>query len=405
MKQEHSLRRKVLLSAGIILLYITARALPMPWVYREAAEEATGGLFAWMRLTMGTDAQAGTFLALGLTPMISASIILQLSGAYAGKKRRHWSAMEQKRRVRRLALGIGVLQAAMMVPSMRFREGNLSPYALYVLTVFSLVCGTFLVIALAQWNEKSGIGGTAPLILVNMTGNTGLRILHACAEGRLLQNPSRDLPVIFCTVFIVAVTVVLEKAEMRLPVRRVMIHNAFAGDDYIAIRLNPAGTMPAMYAMMLFSLPQRLAQTAMRVFPETKTLPFIAGTLNLDTYAGIVLFMVLMPALSLLLSRLMLAPERMAEDMQKAGDYIDAVRAGRDTARYLSVRIRVLSLVSGTVMCVLICVPQIYRLYARMESLLLLTPVSVMMLTGIILRLLEEVRAEVLLGDYVPFLP
>ena len=404
MKQERPLHRKILLSAGIILLYLAGRALPMPWVYREMAEEAAGDLSAWMRLTMGTDAQAGTFFALGLTPFISASIIMQLFGAGTKKKGSRVSAMAQKRRVRALALAIGVIQAAMMIPSMRFREGVFSPYALYALTVVSLLCGTFFVIALAQWNEKAGIGANTPLILVNMTGNTGARILRACAEGRVLHNPLRVLLVVSGMLLIVVVTVILEKTELHLPVRRVMIHNAFAGDDYIAIRLNPAGTMPAMYVMMLFSLPQRLAQIVTRVFPDAGVFPFIAQTLNLDTYAGIALLLVFTIVLSLALSRLMLAPERMAEDMQKAGDYIDAVRAGSDTVRYLTVRIRVLSLLSGAVMCVLTGAPQIYRLLTHTESSLLIAPVSVMMLTGMILRLLEEARAEVLLEDYAPFL-
>ena len=204
---------------------------------------------------------------------------------------------------------------------------------------------------------------------------------------------------------VILVTILMQMSEIRLPVLRISLHNDFAGDDYIAVRLHPSGTMPAMYAMSLFSLPLSVLRFLQQEGAEdTGWIGRLYDLFSLRTYAGIVLFMLMIVFLSFVTARLTIDPERIAEQLRGSGDYLSGIRPGVQTERRLKFAIRFAAALSAIAMCIAAGLPLILRIRLGTETALYATGITLMMLTTLMTGLMEELRTERLLEQYHSFL-
>lgn len=202
---------------------------------------------------------------------------------------------------------------------------------------------------------------------------------------------------------IIPVTLLMDRAELRIPMKRIFINNDYAGDSYIAIRLHPSGTMPAMYAMSLLSLIMYPLRLLLMAFPDSRILQGMEKGFHLHSFTGLAVFLILLVILTFLMAQFTVDPAGIAEDLQKSGDYLTGVRAEKETVSYLQRRLLLASALSATVMCILAGVPLFLFILKDGARPFLNTGVTLMMMTGIMVRILDEVKTEKYLETYEPF--
>ena len=186
------------------------------------------------------------------------------------------------------------------------------------------------------------------------------------------------------------IMLIMENTEKRIPVQRISIHNIYADKNYMAIKLNPAGMMPMMFATAVFMLPKLIVSLLISFYPHHQGILWWQENLSLTKPFGILIYIVCEYLLTILFAMLMLNPKDISERFLKSGDSIVDLHAGRDTRRYLRGVVWRLSLIGATVMGGCIVTPMLLQAYGGMDSTLAALPTSMMMLIGFSCNMYRE---------------
>ena len=119
---------------------------------------------------------------------------------------------------------------------------------------------------------------------------------------------------------------------------------------------------------------------------------------------GVVVYIVILYALTVFFSIIFLSPRDMTEGLLKGGDCIPGLHAGAETKKYLSGSIIRLGVLSATVMSICLGLPMLLQLLGILEGKLVMLPSSIMMLTGITCSLRDEIKSLRNLDEYKPFI-
>lgn len=328
-----------------------------------------------------------TVFALGIMPYITSNLIMWIFMAIRGSEFKSRVSPQKMERVSLvLMLVIATVSAISRTEELVFKEGSrFDVQTLQVVAALEMVIGAVVIYKMASLNKAHGIGGQMPIILVNVVDNLASTLQKY--SWQQLQKP-----VILCMVMAV-VLLIMENIIIRIPVQRVSIHNAYADQSYIAFKLDPIGVMPVMFAVSFFMLPQLIVRFFLLIYEDSQTLQLIYEKLNLTNVTGISIYLGIIFTLNILFSFIMLAPGEMAEHLQKGGDSIVGIYAGKKTKKYLKSKLLQLAFFSGCVLCLLMGISLGLALKGEISPDLALFPATSAILTGIMCPLYREVKA------------
>ena len=403
MRGHSILRGRIEYSALIVLVYLLGRSIPIPWVIYQEPENVGNGIQALIGSFLGSSISTTSLFSLGLTPWVTAMVVVSVFQKTVQDKTQKRSPGQSNQKILVLASFLAVVQALISAGKMQYRPyGNLWVTELWLLTAAVLVGGSFLIRWLVGRNTAWGIGGQALIILVNILGN--LRTMAAELIRTAGERPARLLLILAAGLVIVLAMLFLEGGEFRNTVRRIGINNLYAADDYIAIRLTPAGTMPVMYVMSFFTLPY-YALIVLRIFlPGSAWVEEGLSVLNLNQTVGVWIFGGLLLVLTVVLSVIMVGPGEIARNLEQQGDYLDYMEPGRETALHLSGQTVTAALFSGMVTWLLVIPPLFARAVQGSSSGLYMAPMTIMVAAGMAAELLEEAKVYRTMESYRPFL-
>lgn len=384
--KTHEVRRRLLLTVLILAIYMVGRSFLLYNVDPVAYQLEELNSQNIMISMISGDRYQYTVFALGIMPYITSMLIMWIFMAIRGAEfKTRFSPQKMERVTLTLMIVIAVVSAVSRADSLVFKKSSVDIQTLKVIAVAEMTAGAAVIYKLASINKEEGIGGQTPIILVNILDNLAATIQKfTWAE---LQRP------IFLCLVMAAVILTMENILVRIPVQRVSIHNIYADKSYIALKLDPIGVMPVMFAVSFFMLPQLAVRFLLLFYEENHTLQFIYGKLNLTTPAGVAIYLGIVFALNLIFSFIMLAPADMAEQLQKNGDSIVGVYAGKRTKRYLRRKLLLLTFFSGCVLCLLMGTSLGLALKGEISPGLALLPATAAILTGILCPLYREVKA------------
>lgn len=403
MRGHSILRGRIEYSALIVLVYLLGRSIPIPWVVYQEPENVGNGIQALIGSFLGSSISTTSLFSLGLTPWVTAMVVVSVFQKTVQDKTQKRSPGQSNRKILVLASFLAVVQALIGAGKMQYRHyGNLRVTELWLLTAAVLVGGSFLIRWLVGRNTAWGIGGQALIILVNILGN--LRTMAAEVIRTAGERPVRLLLILAAGLVIVLAMLFLEGGEFRNTVRRIGINNLYAADDYIAIRLTPAGTMPVMYVMSFFTLPYYVLLVLRIFLPGSAWIDEGLSVLNLNQTAGVWVFGGLLLVLTVVLSVIMVGPGEIARNLEQQGDYLDYMEPGRETALHLFGQTVTAALFSGVVTWLLVIPPLFVRAAQGSSSGLYMAPMTIMVAAGMAAELLEEARVYRTMESYRPFL-
>ena len=197
---------------------------------------------------------------------------------------------------------------------------------------------------------------------------------------------------------------IMENAEFRVPVQRISIYSIYADKNYIAIKLNPVGVLPAMFATAVFTFLQVVSLAVEYLVRDYVSLSWFVDRLTLSHPFGIGVFIGIIYLLTVILSLIIVSPSEISEQLLKSNDSICNIPSGRNTKRYLMKVVLALSFLSATLMSICIGVPLILRFYLDIDSGLIMLPSIAMMLTGVCVNFYREFETTRLFDSYRVFL-
>lgn len=403
MRGHSILRGRIEYSALIVLVYLLGRSIPIPWVVYQEPENVGNGIQALIGSFLGSSISTTSLFSLGLTPWVTAMVVVSVFQKTVQDKTQKRSPGQSNRKILVLASFLAVVQALIGAGKMQYRPyGNLRATELWLLTAAVLVGGSFLIRWLVGRNTAWGIGGQALIILVNILGNLRTMAIEMIRTAGV--RPVRILLILAAGLVIVLAMLFLEGGEFRNTVRRIGINNLYAADDYIAIRLTPAGTMPVMYVMSFFTLPYYVLLVLRIFLPGSAWIDEGLSVLNLNQTAGVWIFGGLLLVLTVVLSVIMVGPGEIARNLEQQGDYLDYMEPGRKTALHLFGQTVTAALFSGVVSWLLVIPPLFARAAQGSSSGLYMAPMTIMVAAGMAAELLEEAKVYRTMESYRPFL-
>ena len=325
-----------------------------------------------------------TVFALGIMPYITASLIVQIALALCSREFRSRFSPKKIERITFLVfMGLAVGFAVSRARSLVFKESVLDAGMLQLIAVLEMLAGAIVVYRLADLNKKHGIAAQMVFILVNIIDNL---------LATLRRNSIQELKTVgvLCLVMVV-IALFLENVLVKIPVQRVSIHNEYADESYIAFKLNPIGVMPVMFAVTFFMLPQLIIRLLLFLNQDSLFLKRLNERMTMTDPVGVGVYLSISFILTVLFSFIMLSPGNMAEQLQRGGDSIVGIYAGKKTRWYLRRKLLLLSVFSGTVLSIMMGVSLSLSLKGDISSELAMLPSTAMILTSITCTLCQEI--------------
>lgn len=380
------MKYKLIYTSLISFVYIFGKNIPLYGIDLSAyANESTNAEEMLMQMISGDAYQCSVF-ALGIFPFMIAGILVQIALAVRNlftKARLSPRAVGYASVI--VTLVIGILQAMERVPELKFAVEDEMLIWARMLAGLQMITGMMIILWLAGRNGRYGIGGRMAFMIVNLLERITMILVSYNMQSLLT-------PMIFAAAMMM-ITLIMENAEMRIPVERVSIHNIYADKNYLAIKLNPIGVMPVMFTSAVFMLPQLLLSLLVYFFPENIGVIWWLENMTLTRPFGIFVYIVCEYLLTIGFAMITINPKDITEQFLKSGDSIVNLHAGRDTRRYLRRTVLSISFFSATVMGACIIVPLILQNQGSADSILAMLPISVMMLTSFWCTIFRELSS------------
>ena len=396
-EKESIVKYKLIYTILILLVYLLGRSLPLYGVDVSAYVHKSVDAETLLMQTISGDIYQCSMFALGISPYMIASIIVQIISACRNTDSKARSSPKKMNKLSlALTLIFAIVQAVLRVQSLQFANMDNLLLMAKVVAAAEMVAGAMMILWLSDRNKKYGIGGQTALIFVNIID--GITATLTGHEIDILIVP------IIVSMVVMVVMIIMENAEERIAVQRISIHNIYADKNYLAFKLNPIGVMPAMFSTAFFMLPQWLLVGLHWLFPENTDILWWQENMTLTKPLGIAVYIGILYCLTVGFSRVFINPGEITEQFLKSGDSILNLHAGRETKKCLSREIGKISFLSATVMSICLGIPLLLQLEGSMDSTLVMLPSSVMMLTGIWCNLYREYKAVKDLEAYKPFI-
>lgn len=394
--KKYFIEYKLAYTAIIILVYILGRNIPLHSVDVSAYKAASGNAEIMLMQAIGGDVNQYSLFALGLAPlMISSLLMLIVMSCWKIRTKVKMSPKKMKDIQLILILIISVFQALIRVQELRFDVIGKLLFTARITAAMEMVTGVMLVMWLTERNKKYGLGGQVVLIYIN--------IIDGIMKTVMRYNTETLLPLCVSIVALFA-TLIMEGSELRIPMQRISIYNVYADKNYLAIKLNPVGVMPVMFSSAFFTLLKLIMSGLHWLFPKSEAILRWQENLVLTNPVGIGTYIAILYFLTIGFAMIIISPGEIAEQLLKSGDSIMNLHAGRETRKYLTGKLCIISFFSATVMSVCLGIPMILQLTGDINGELVMFPVSVMMLTGLWYNLYQEFKTVKSYEAYRPFI-
>ncbi|MBR1581441.1 MAG: preprotein translocase subunit SecY [Bacilli bacterium] len=417
---------RIFFTIMIIFVFRIGAAITAPGItINEDVLNDTNNAFALMNLLGGGALQNFSVFALGVSPYITAQIIIQLlsmdvlpalselnkQGQYGRKK------MEMATRYLTLMLAAvqayGIIQTAKNTNWITFNfEDSFINYA-YVVTI--MVSGSMLVMWLGDQITSKGIGnGISVIIFAGIVAGLPNQIYTAfnkwvitnwnSSSALAMQGVLQFVLYIASFIAIIAFVTYIELAKRKIPVQ----HSTRSGGSekmskasFLPIKINSAGVIPVIFASSLLMTPSVIASFIssdalnaewLKIFQYNQ----LVKTGSIYMPWGLIIYLVLILAFTYFYANLQINPEKMAEDFQKNGSYIPGIRPGVETAQYVKKVLNRVTFIGAMALLFIAALPVVLTLTVfKNDQSLALGGTGLIIVVGVALELKNQISGLV----------
>lgn len=386
-RQSFELPKRVGCTLLVLIVFLVGRNIVLYGVDVSSLQSQQTSAQDFVISILSGDRYRSSFFALGITPYITASMLLLFIFVFFPNNVKKRISQQKMEMITMITAGIlSIVYAYVRSSELEYIKDNLyfDSFGLRIIAIISLTVGAFIIIGLMQLNKEHGIGQQLPIILFNIIDG-----LYTTISGNI-TSISYELVLVCCEV--VVITIIMENVEVKVPIQRVSIDNIYADKSYIAFKLNPIGVMPVMFSTSIFLLIKYIIQFLCEVFPNVESLVWVNDHMNMNEVTGVWIYLLIIVLFTILFSFIMLSPDDLARNLQRAGDSIVNVYAGKATLRYFRFIIFILSLISGFVMACCMGISFFLAMHTNINQQVAMLPSSLMMLVSMFSNLLNEIK-------------
>lgn len=437
--QLKDIRRKLLFTAFIILIFRIGSVIPVPFL--NIVDEINVGkgntILTYLSLMTGSAFTYGTIFAMSITPYINSSIIIQLlTVAIPALENLQKEGEEGRKKIttitRFVTVALGILQSVAYFFYLRANNYLMTDGAGNAFTGFDavfqavviiavLTAGTAVIMWLGEQISIDGIGNGISIILfagiVSRFPTLIRQLFQYISTGR---NVYKVLVPVVIVIFLlmIAYIVLVDNAERRLPIqyaKRVVGRKQYGGQStYMPIKLNMSGVLPIIFASSILSLPATVQMfISADKYKGTGWEKFF-DAFQSDSWWYAAMYFVLIIFFAYFYSTIQYNPIEMANNLRKNNGVIPGFRPGRSTSDYIMKILSRLTLLGALMISVVALFPIIYSLIcdAAIQPLgdsdggmsISLGGTSLIILVGVALETVRQLESQMMMRHYKGFL-
>lgn len=424
------LRKKMLYTLFIIVVFRFGSVIPVPFLdasalstLMDAASDGNAALGYINMLTGGAFSYASLF-AMGITPYINSSIIMQLLTIAIPALERLQKEGESGRKkiatiTRYVTVGLGLIQGIAYYFYLRSNAGivkvtsGFAGVLVGIVIVLTFTAGTALIMWMGEQINEKGIGNGISIILF-----AGIVARLPVTFGGVWQffnlgltSPSTSgqyliLAPLFIVLFLVVIWVIvfMNEAERRIPVqyaKKVVGRKMYGGQStYMPVKVAMSGVMPVIFASAILSIPQFI-----QVF-WNPTEGFGKAFMDAFSQTGwlyTVLYFLLIIMFAYFYMSVQYNPLEMANNLRQNNGTVPGLRPGRPTAEFIAKILSKVTLIGAMFLAFVALIPIVFTNLTNMQG-LSLGGTSVIIIVGVALETVKQMESQMMMRHYKGFL-
>lgn len=412
------LRRKILYTLFIIVIFRIGSSIPVPFINAEAIESffsSGNSLFGYLNMLSGSALAEGTIFALSIQPYINASIIMQLlaiaipslermvkDGGEEGKKKMNTIT-------RWVTVAIALIQALgylLTLSSNNALHGYTGFYGFLekAVIVLVLIAGSCLVMWLGESINEKGIGNGISMILFAGIVSRGPQLIaymyYEIVSGRWYTV----VLVTLMALLMLAVIVFFDTAERRIPIqyaKRQVGKRMYGGQNtHLPIKVVMAGVMPIIFTFAITQLPATIAMFV----PNSGYANFIEKYFSATTPIYIIVVFALIIAFNYFYISIQYNPVEIANNIKNNGGTIPGIRPGKPTSDFIIKTVNRVTLFGALFLGIIAVIPYIFGAIFPESGGIALGGTSVLIVVSVALETSKQLESQMLMRNYKGFL-
>ncbi len=429
------LRRRMLFTLMMLVIFRFGAHIPVPYLSSEAMQAFLGAggtdLFSLFNLFTGGAFANATVLALGVSPYINASIIIQLlTVAIPALERLAKEGVEGRKKINKITRYVGIILAFVQGAGLYVTLYNMSvtsnldaivnPSVLtFMVIVLTFTAGTAFIMWLGELITEKGLGnGVSLIIFAGIVSSipSGIITIYQqfLATGITVKGLAIVAAIIVIAVAAITFVVWFSAAERRIPVqyaKRVVGRKMYGGQSTnIPIKIAAGGVMPIIFASSIMAFPATIVRLVSGGdMPADGIGYYILGCLSAGygpawsdvVYA--VLYFLLIIFFTYFYSTIQFNPIEVSNNIKKSGGFIPGIRPGKSTSDYIAKVTSRLNLVGAIFLGVIAIMPVVIGAVFKMPG-LQLGGTSLLIMEGVALETVRQIESQMVMRHYHGFL-
>ncbi len=406
------LRKKMLFTLLVLFIYRVGAHVPVPGVNTADLSSAmvNNGLLELMNLFNGGALESFTVFATGITPYITASIVIQLLTVAIPKLEQLSKEGEEGRKkinqyTRIVGIALAVLTSIGTTISMQAQYGILTNPSWYTYLFIAIIhaAGTAFTMWCGERITERGIGnGISLLIFINIVSTVpGMvrTIFLNMAAGTLSWL---WLPVLILMVLVIIVAIIwMDLGERRIPVqyaKRVIGRRQYGGQStYLPLKVNSTGVMPLIFASTILQFPTML----LMIWPNWGFTQWWNRVMSSTSPWYAIVMTLLIIGFAYFYSAISFNPVELSKNIQQQGGFIPGIRPGKPTSDYLQKIVNRVILFSALFMAVLALIPMLIGNVLNISG---FAATSMLILVSVSLETSKQIESQLLVRNYKGFM-
>ncbi len=414
------LRKKILFTLVIILLYRLGNAIPVPDVNIAllnayfAQQQST--ILGLLDVMSGGAFSNATIFALSIQPYINASIIIQLLCiAIPSLERLSKEGGEEGRKkiasiTRYATVAIGLLQGFayyMLIKNNNMLNADAQGIWSAIVIILTFTSGSALIMWLGEQITEFGIGNGISMILfasiISRLPTSLITTVRNITAGNLQWWLA--LLMLIGAIAMIVLIVYVNDAERRIPVqyaKRVVGRKMYGGQStHLPMKVNMSGVMPIIFAQSIASLPATVAALF-----AGKTDGWVNTWFANNSIPYAIIYFLLIIFFAYFYSTIQFNPVEVANNLKKNGGYIPGFRPGKPTSEFIQKVLNKITLFGAIYLGIIAIVPILISHFSNAAALtgLSLGGTSIIIVVGVALETVRALEAQMLMRNYKGFL-
>jgi len=405
------LRKKILYTFAMLLIFRLVGVIPAPGVDIVAVNAQlktnTLPLLDLVNMMTGNAFSNMTIMAMGITPYINSSIIMQLlTIAIPALERMQKEGEDGRKKIatitRYVTVGLAVVQAIGLVGNLGFIKAG---WFNYVMVGVSMAGGTALAMWIGERITEKGVGnGISLLIFAGIVNNLFTGILGGISNATTIGSWLSLLAIILAALVMITLVTFVDMGERRIPVqyaKRVVGRKMYGGQStHIPMKVNSTGVLPLIFAYSFMAFPGTIIQ----LIGGTQSSIYIWWSTYLGSTrpAYLTITALLIIAFTYFYTSISFNPQDISKNVQQQGGLIPGIRSGKATVDFLKRTSSRLTLFGALFLAILATIPAILTI--NLQQQVPFAASSLLIAVSVALETTRQMESQLTMRHYKGFL-